>query len=195
VVVSAEEPFDFGACSVQGLLGSGRLRLLRQEREWHRRRYTGRSSGSAAGAAAMDFEERVQRMMAALGAAPPPAQPDGVQAAAPDVKQQPQPDDAAPGDAAAAWHLDTFQGFKAGRADAASDDEAEGAVPASLPGAAGSDEDEEEYARHASAAFCRCEGLCGGGAPGLQQLFAWGREARPPAAMYTLVWGKGAGLQ
>jgi len=46
--------------------------------------------------------------------------------------------------AAGGWHLNTQQGFAAGAEDQDSSEDEE-AGPQSLPGAAGSDEDEDEY--------------------------------------------------
>lgn len=96
------------------------------------------------------FQQRVSNVFAALG----PLAPAPTPGAAPAEPQQRAPQQH---EQAATWQLDTNQGFKAGR-EADASDEDEGAVPQPLPGAAGSDEDEGEYARHASAAFCRCAG-------------------------------------
>lgn len=92
------------------------------------------------------FQQRVANVFAALGQGPPAA-PSA------DAAAQQQQETALP---PAAWQLDINQGFKAGRGADESDEEDEGAVPEPLPGAAGSDEDEGDYVRHASASFCRC---------------------------------------
>jgi hypothetical protein len=104
------------------------------------------------------FQQRVAQVFAALEQGPPVAASAGVGAAAamPHQRAQQQQQSVAGIAQTGGWQLDVDQGFKAGRSADESDEEGEG-VPQSLPGAAGSDDEEErEYERNASAAFCRC---------------------------------------